>query len=236
MAGQGSRFVNAGYDKPKPFIDVSGKTMIERVLDNLAYPDAKYILIAREEHLLQEPRIVKDLKSKFNVEFVSIDRLTEGTACTVLHARTIIDYDTPLMIANSDQIVDIDISKFIDDCSNRKLDGSILTFTDEMRDPKWSFAKINENKFVTEVQEKKPISETATVGIYYFKSGASFVSSALDMIVRNERVNGEFYTCPVYNFLIRDEKKIGIYNIEQRAMHGIGTPGDLQTYLDLVNE
>ncbi|MEO7293719.1 MAG: glycosyltransferase family 2 protein [Ginsengibacter sp.] len=232
MAGSGSRFVNAGYKKPKPFIDVAGKPMIARVIENLYRNDAHYILIGRREHLQQEAGIVEQLSSKYNVSFICIDTLTEGTACTVLFAREKINNNSPLIIANSDQLVDIDINKYIDECLQKKLDGSILTFTELERNPKWSFARINSEGFVVEVQEKKAISEFATVGIYLFTKGSDFVNSAIDMIINNDRVNNEFYTCPVYNYLIRDGKKIGGYNIEFNQMHGFGTPDDLEKYLN----
>jgi len=232
MAGQGSRFSKAGYEKPKPFIDVDGKPMIVRVLENLAYPDARYILIARKEHMEKEAELVKQIEKEFNAIFIPIDKLTEGTACTVLYARKYINNDEPLLIANSDQIVDMSIADFIDDCSNRKLDGSILTFIDEYKDPKWSFAKLDENNFVTEVKEKVVISEFATVGIYLYSKGKEFVDASIDMIIENDRVNNEFYTCPTYNYAIKDGSRIGIYNIEFERMHGIGTPEDLNLYLN----
>lgn len=232
MAGAGSRFAKAGYEKPKPFIDVNGKPMIVRVLENLAYPDARYILVARKEHMEKEATLVKEIEEKYNAIFIPIDKLTEGTACTVLYARKYINNNDPLLIANSDQIVDLNIANFIDDCSERKLDGSILTFVDEYKDPKWSFAKLNENKLVTEVKEKVVISEHATVGIYLFSKGNDFINSTVDMIIENDRVNNEFYTCPVYNYSIRDNAKIGIYNIDFKQMHGIGTPDDLNIYLN----
>ena len=230
MAGAGSRFVQAGYKKPKPFIDVSGKTMIERVLDNLAYPDAKYILIARKEHVEQEKELTAAICQRYNAQFVLIDKLTEGTACTVLFAKDMIDNDNPLVIANSDQIVDMNIEDFVNDCFHRELDGSILTFTDLYKNPKWSFARINEKFLVEEVQEKVPISDIATVGIYLYGHGRDFVNSAVQMIIENDRVNKEFYTCPTYNYAIRQGKRIGIYNIQFEQMHGLGTPEDLATY------
>lgn len=229
IAGLGSRFAKAGFDKPKPFIDVLGKPMIVRVLENLKYKDAKYILIARKEHLIKEKKLVDEIKNNFNVEFIAIDKLTEGTACTVLYARKYINNNTPLMIANSDQIVDINIADFINDSLNRSLDGSILTFIDKEANPKWSFAKLN-NNLVVEVKEKEAISEFATVGIYFFNKGKIFVESAIDMIIENDRVNNEFYTCPVYNYAIKNGVKIGIYNIDFSKMHGIGTPEDLEIF------
>lgn len=234
MAGLGNRFAKAGYKKPKPFIDVSGKPMIVRVLENLKYPDAKYILVAQWEHLQREKELVEKIEHEFNAVFVPIEKLSEGTACTVLYARKFINNSTPLLIANSDQIVDINIATFIDDCKNRELDGSILTFVDEHKDPKWSFAKIDEDGLVKEVKEKEVISPYATVGIYLYSRGSDFVNSAVDMIARNDRVNNEFYTCPTYNYAIKDGLKIGIYNIHFNQMHGIGTPEDLNLYLKIM--
>lgn len=232
MAGLGSRFAKDGYEKPKPFIDVNGKPMIVRVLENLAYPNANYILIARKEHLEQEKELVKKIEKNYQVTFIGIDKLTEGTVCTVLYARKYINSEAPLLIANSDQIIDGTIFNFVNDCFERNLDGSILTFKDKELNPKWSFAKLDANDLVTQVKEKEAISEFATVGIYLFSKGNAFVNAAIEMIIENDRVNNEFYTCPVYNYLIADGYQIGIFNIEQDTMHGIGTPEDLEIYLE----
>ena len=206
MAGRGSRFVDGGYKKPKPFIDVLGKTMIENVLSNLKVDNARFILIVRKEHIENFPDTVAKIKNKYNVVFIPIDMVTEGAACTVLFARKYINSNNSLIIANSDQIIDIDIGDFVSDCSERNLDGSILTFKDPQKNKKWSFAKIDSKGLVVEVKEKEPISDIATVGIYMFKKGKFFVENALDMIVRNDRVNNEFYVCPVYNYLINNKK------------------------------
>jgi NDP-sugar pyrophosphorylase family protein len=231
MAGMGSRFVQDGYKKPKPFIDVAGKPMIVRVLENLKIENANYFLIARKEHLVAEIEMVKAIEENYNVTFIPIDKLTEGTACTVLYARNYINNNSPLLIANSDQIVDININDYLNDAVDRGLDGSILSFIDEEMNPKWSFAKTDTDGLVTEVREKIVISNTATVGIYYFTKGLDFVNGAIDMIIENDRVNNEFYTCPVYNYLIKEKKNIGVYNINFSQMHGIGTPNDLSSYL-----
>lgn len=233
MAGQGSRFVNAGYKTPKPFIEINGVTLIELVLKNLQIKDARYILLARSEHLESQAEAVARIKSNFNVTFVTVDKLTEGAACTVLHARKLINNDTPLLLANSDQYVDDSIKNYVEDCQKRNLDGSILTFIDADRDPKWSFAKLNSEGLVEEVKEKKAISEYATVGLYYFSQGRYFVDAAIDMIAVNDRVNGEFYTCPTYNYCIKNGQRIGIYNIDAKNMHGLGTPDDLNKFIEL---
>jgi UDP-N-acetylglucosamine diphosphorylase / glucose-1-phosphate thymidylyltransferase / UDP-N-acetylgalactosamine diphosphorylase / glucosamine-1-phosphate N-acetyltransferase / galactosamine-1-phosphate N-acetyltransferase len=231
MAGLGSRFADAGYQKPKPFIEVDGKPMIERVLDNLSASNVRFILLARKEHIDNYSEHIDSIKEKYNSIIFSISELTQGTACTVLLARELINNDEPMIIANSDQIVDINFIDYINDAISRDLDGSILTFSNPAKDPKWSFAKLDEDMHVTEVQEKNAISEYATVGIYYFKKGSAFVEGAIDMILKQDTVNGEYYSCPVYNYLIQKNLVIGIYNINENQMHGIGTPNDLDAYL-----
>jgi NDP-sugar pyrophosphorylase family protein len=234
MAGMGSRFKSAGFSKPKPFIDVLGKPMIQWVIENLNIPGAHFILIARKEHIEEETELVTYLKNEFPVTIVTVDQLTEGTACTVLFARTLINNKTPLLIANSDQWVDFDLKDLICDAGENNWDGSILTFTDKEMNPKWSFARTNEKREVLEVKEKVAISDKATVGIYYFSKGSYFVDAAIDMIIHNERVNNEFYTCPVYNWALKNDLRIGIYDVPAAAMHGLGTPEDLELFLSWV--
>ena len=229
MAGAGRRFAEKGYDKPKPFIDVLGKPMICHVLDNLNIENAKFVLLARKEHFEAEKETVKLIVQNYNAEFVLIDNLTEGAACTVLHAHRQINNSIPLLIANSDQIVDMNIGDYLNDSDSRKLDGSVLCFEDD--DTKWSYAKIDENGIITAIEEKIVISQHATVGIYYFARGNDFVQNAIDMIIRNERVNNEFYVAPVYNYAIANGGRFGIYSINKSQMHGTGTPEDLDKYI-----
>ena len=231
MAGLGQRFVDSGYSKPKPFIDVLGSPMIEHVLKNLSVNNANYFLIAQEKHMQREPETISHLEKTYDVVFHFINGLTEGTASTVLTIENLIDTNTPLLIANSDQVIDLDINVFIENAFQRGLDGSILVFKDISKNPKWSYAQINEGGLVSLVREKEPISDLATVGIYFFNKGSDFIRSAKEMIQKNDRVNNEFYTCPVYNYLIEIGSKIGVYEIYKDQMHGIGTPEDLDRFI-----
>ena len=230
MAGAGSRFTEAGYAKPKPFIDVNGKPMIVRVVENLAIDGAHYVLIGRREHAEREPEVVAKLMARTDLEFVFIENLTEGTACTVLSAEAVLDPDIPMVVANSDQLVVGGIANMIDQAWDAKLDGSIMVFTSPP-DPKWSYAKVDCDGRVLKVAEKVPISDLATVGVYYISSAKLFSSSARAMIAANERVNNEFYTCPVYNYLIAQGGMVGVYEIEPGQMIGLGTPEELHAYL-----
>lgn len=234
MAGAGSRFAKAGYKAPKPLIEVCGKAMIEVVVDNLRPQQAhRFIFICQKEHVKKYGLQDRLTRLAPNCEIIQIDGVTEGAACTVLAASHLIDNDTPLMIANSDQYIDYSIDDYVATQSQKDLDGLIMTMTAD--DPKWSFVGFEENScFVNRVVEKEVISNEATVGIYNFVKGSDFVNAAKAMIERDERVNGEFYVAPVYNELIKEESyKIGVVNIgsERSGMYGLGIPTDLDFFL-----
>ena len=108
-----------------------------------------------------------------------------------------------------------------------KFDGGILTF--KSTHPKWSYAKLGDNGFVTEVAEKKPISNIATVGVYYWSKGSNYVKYTEQMIEKNIRTNNEFYVCPVYNEAIGDGKNIKVFDVPK--MWGLGTPEDLNNFI-----
>jgi HAD superfamily hydrolase (TIGR01509 family) len=227
MAGAGSRFQAAGYTFPKPLIDVENKPMIQVVVDNLNI-EATYIYVVQKEH--REKYNLDTLLNLItpNCKIVEVDGLTEGAACTTLLAKEHIDNDAPLVMANSDQFVEWDSNEFMYKMIEQKVDGGILTFT--ATHPKWSFAKVDEYGYVTEVAEKNPISDIATVGVYYWAKGSDYVKYAEQMINKNIRTNNEFYTCPTFNEAIADGKKIKTFNIEK--MWGLGTPEDLKYYLE----
>jgi HAD superfamily hydrolase (TIGR01509 family) len=226
MAGAGSRFSEAGYTFPKPLIDVEGKPMIQSVVDNLNI-EARHIFIVQEEHY-KKYNLNETLKRiSPNCEIVKTNGITEGAACTTLLAKELIDNNEPLLIANSDQYVDWDSNEFMYSMVGDGVDGGILTFYSTH--PKWSYARLDDSGFVSEVQEKKPISDKATVGIYFWRKGSDYVKYAEQMIKKNIRVNDEFYVCPVYNEAIEDGSKIKIFDIKQ--MWGLGTPEDLNYFL-----
>ena len=226
MAGAGSRFAKAGYSFPKPLIDVNGKPMIQTVVENINI-DANYIFIVQKEH-----REKYNLDNMLNLiapdcKIVEVDGITEGAACTTLLAEEYIDNDQPLFIANSDQWVGWNSLDFLYKMNELNADGGIVTF--KATHPKWSYAAVDNDGMVTEVAEKNPISDNATVGFYYWKRGEDYVESAKDMIAMQKRVNGEFYVCPVFNQAILMGKKIFAHNVEE--MWGLGTPEDLEKFL-----
>ena len=227
MAGAGSRFEKAGYTFPKPLIEVDGKPMIQVIVENLNI-DAQHIFIVQKEHYEKY-----NLQYLLNLiapgcEIVQVDGVTEGAACTTLLAKEFINNDEPLLTANSDQFVEWNSNEFLYSMQASGVDGGILTF--ESVHPKWSFAKLDENGFVSEVAEKKPISDKATVGVYYWAKGSDYVKYAEQMIANDTRVNGEFYVCPVFNEAVSDKKKIKTFHVDK--MWGLGTPEDLEVFLN----
>ena len=227
MAGAGSRFQQAGYTFPKPLIEVKGKPMIQVVVENLNIK-ANFIYVVQKEH--REKYNLDTLLNLItpNCKIVEVDGITEGAACTALLAKEYINSENPLFFANSDQFVEWDSNEFLYKMNETNADGGIVSF--RATHPKWSFAKIDEQGLVTEVAEKNPISDIATVGYYYWKQGSDFVKYAEDMIEKDIRVNNEFYVCPVFNQAIEDGKEIRTFDIPK--MWGLGTPEDLKEYLE----
>jgi HAD superfamily hydrolase (TIGR01509 family) len=229
MAGAGKRFEEMGYSFPKPLIDVDGKPMIQVVVDSLNI-DAKYIYVVQKEHY--EKYNLKHLLNLIspNCEIVQIDEMTEGAACTTLLAEKYINNDEPLLMANSDQYLDWNSNEFMYSMIADDIDGGILTFT--ATHPKWSFAKLDASGFVERVAEKDPISNIATVGVYFWTKGSDYVKYCKQMIEKDIRTNNEFYVCPVYNEAIQDGKKIKTYHIDKEQMWGMGTPEDLKRFVN----
>lgn len=228
MAGAGSRFAEAGYTFPKPLIQVAGMPMIQLVVENLGVK-ANFIFVVQKDH-----------RERYNLDtlldliapgckIVEVDGITEGAACTALLAREYIDNDKPLFFANSDQWVKWNPVEFFYNMQETDADGGIVTF--KATHPKWSFADVDENGFVGRVAEKNPISDNATVGLYYWKHGSDFVKYADQMIAGNARVNGEFYVCPVFNWALTDTPPKRIKAFECEEMWGLGTPEDLEYFL-----
>ena len=229
MAGRGTRFAEKGYKDPKPFINVDGMPMIEAVVKNLDVVGTyTFICLADfwERYHQQFTSVLSRHLQRMHV--VLVNSVTEGAACTILLAKQYIDNDNELILANCDQIVmdHSPVFRAVQHFRTQNADGGIMCFL--ANESKWSFAEVKDGK-VVKVAEKDPISNLATVGIYYFKHGKDFVQSAEQMISKNIRVNNEFYTCPVFNEFIGMGKKVLPYMVNE--MYGIGTPEDLDIYM-----
>jgi dTDP-glucose pyrophosphorylase len=228
MAGNGSRFFNAGYKDPKPLIDVNGEPMIQRVVENIGIP-GNYIFIVQSEHYKKY-----NLESVLtylvpNCNIIQVEGVTDGAARTALLAKEYVNNSRPLIIANSDQLLDWDNSMFISQLLEVGSDGNMSLFL--ANENKWSYAKIQNNRII-EVAEKVVISNNASTGIYGWTKGSDYVKYAEQMIEKDIRVNNEFYICPVYNEAIQDNKRILPMFVDR--MYGLGTPEDLESYISTL--
>jgi UDP-N-acetylglucosamine diphosphorylase / glucose-1-phosphate thymidylyltransferase / UDP-N-acetylgalactosamine diphosphorylase / glucosamine-1-phosphate N-acetyltransferase / galactosamine-1-phosphate N-acetyltransferase len=223
MAGEGSRFRITGYsDEPKPFIPVLGKPMFQHVVENLGIEFDEMIFIVQARHGIRD----RVLALYPDAHVIELAEPTQGAADTVLRARSHYDDGSAIFIANCDQHVVWDSSE-VERVLISGADGSIAVFASD-GDPKWSYA-LTDGVRVTRVAEKDPISEWATVGFYSWSDGREFVRAAEAMMAVDDRVRGEFYLCPVYNYSIAAGKHIVAYTVSE--MQGIGTPEDLELWL-----
>jgi NDP-sugar pyrophosphorylase family protein len=231
MAGRGQRFVDAGYDLPKPLIDVRGKPLIQRVVESLGI-DGHYIFCVLVEHeeKFKISSILKNIRP--NCSIIWVDEITQGAVSTCLLAEELINNNKPLIIANSDQIVEFNKPLFIG--NTLYYDGCILTFP--AFDKKWSFVTTDKDNKITSVVEKEVISTQANCGVYSWKRGSDFVKSAWRMIENDIRTNGEFYIAPVYNQMILPKYSYG-YDFRAQMvdkMMPCGTPEDLETTIKVM--
>lgn len=241
-AGEGKRFKEKGFETPKPFLSLKfdeGKvvTMLETVMKNFGHSQNHNTLIIfqkKVENLFSTQEFLKKCKTSFsNTKIFWIDGLTEGAACTVLELEKDIDNDESLFIVNSDQLVDWSSQHFFDFVKREGCDGAVLTFPSNH--PKWSYARICPvTGNILEIREKEVISEHATVGAYYWKKGSDFVKFAKEMISKNDRVKGEFYVAPVYNYAVKNGKRIIPYPVPK--MIALGTPEDYESFNEKNNK
>lgn len=234
MAGEGSRFSQAGYTFPKPLIDVKGKPMIQWVIENLDFPNiTEYVFIVRKEHI-EKYNIDKVLISICNsidpirkVSVVVQEGRLMGAALSLMLAKEYINTPQEVLVANSDQYIEFSKENFNTFTKFSRVDGLVFTF--HASSPKWSFVKLNEDSRITEVKEKQPISNIANVGIFYYYSGLTLVDSLEQLISSKETINGEYYLSPSINYLIKGG--LSFYPFFVHKMHGLGTPEDLEEFL-----
>lgn len=230
MAGDGQRFKDAGFTVPKPLIPVHGKPMIQRVVQNIGFlddPSTSYIFIVREEHLHQYDLInVLNKSTKGRCHIIPLSSKTEGAACTVLKTRELFDeFGEEILIANSDQFVIFNRKNFN---VLRGLSKSII-FCFNDTNPKWSFVECNKQNQIIRVVEKKPVSDIATCGLYYCNDSTSLFNGIDRMIEADDRVNGEFYLAPSFNYITGLKRPFYV-----EKMIGTGTPEDLDKALPIL--
>src|SRR4051812_34794103 len=231
LAGQAQRFQERGYTFPKPLIEIGNQSMIELVLRNLAPPEPyRYTFICRKDHLVEFHlgEMLRLLEPGSRI--IPLERDTAGALCSVLLAIDELDLEADLLIANGDQYIAEGLPAFYAACRKPGSDGCILTFP--ASHPRWSFVKTAADGRVTAVTEKRPISKQATAGLYYFRRAGDFVAAAERMLIKGLTTSGQFFVAPVYNEMILEGKQITTSHLEEGTMHSLGTPEDLNAFVE----
>lgn len=229
MAGSDELFRRHGFHFAKPVIEIDRRPLVEHAFDCLStIPDASYAFVVRKEDDLRFH--LRDVLQLLNpkVTVLRADGDTAGAGCTALLAIEHIDMDGELIIANADQIVNIDFSAMLADFRRRELDAGTIVF--DSVHPRWSFVKTDDAGFVIEAAEKRPISRLATAGVYYFRRGRDFVDAMQTMIRKGAEVNGGYFVCPSLNELILAQKRIGVYPIDRDRYISLATPQAVDEY------
>lgn len=232
LCGEGSRFKVAGYDIPKYLIAYYGKTMLQHSVDTLKIPGDWYF-VARQDHIDKHPMILPMLEALGTV--VIVPTLTEGAAQSLLMAKDYIrDLDAPMISVNCDQYLKYDSKKFIDKMNNNPDTSYILSFYET--DSKCSYVGRNKEGIITEIREKKVISNEATVGVYHWSKTSDFFIDCQQMIDDNVKDNNEYYVGPVYNYSIKRGLKVETHRLGSHEFYPVGTPKDLQYFYGSVKD
>lgn len=229
LGGDNKLFEKAGYFYPKPLIEVSGKPMIEFVLENpnKINTDKEFVFLLRQEDIAKFhlDSVVKILDPDSKI--LPIRRNTNGALCSVLLTIDTIDDQDSLLILNGDQVLDVDFNTIIDFWNSKGSDAGLVTFNSVH--PRWSYVRV-EGDNVLQTAEKKPISPNALTGVYYFKKAKDFFEAAFNTIKNDSQLEGNFYISSVINELILMNKKVHSYSIQTSQYHSFYSPQVMQDY------
>jgi NDP-sugar pyrophosphorylase family protein len=229
MAGKGQRFADAGYPDLKPMLPIHGVPMISIVLRNLYSHHLSDVILVCQRETLEKSNLRESLNwLDIPLTILCVDSITEGPADTVRLARMAIRDDQPLVIANSDQFINGDLTEFYDQTADPTLGGVVLTMHDF--DSKWSYARVDGNNRILEIREKKVISNNATAGIYGFSRADIAWNCFHEMWAADDRTNNEYYVAPSYNYMGNSIAKIISLGEMNQIMHGIGIPEDFESF------
>ena len=170
---------------------------------------------------------MKERYPRINYELVYLEKTTRGQVETVLHAKQLIDSESPLIIYNIDtHFISTRLKSKILTLKNQNIDGLLGCFASD--DENLSFVEINEKGLVKRVREKEKISGLASTGLYVFSNVKQFIEAAETMIKNDRKVKGEFFVSEIYNILLKSGKKFEIDIAEEFIP--LGTPEDIKKF------
>jgi dTDP-glucose pyrophosphorylase len=230
MAGPDDAFREAGYHYPKNLVEIDGLPLVQVVLEKLGrlrQEAARIICVLKKEEDRKDHTGAVVCLVEPRATIVTVNK-TAGAACTALLAIEQLDAARPLVIVNGDQFIKSDLAAVIGDFQARGLDGGIVVF--EAVHPRWSYVRCDAQGRVLETAEKRPISNLATAGVYYFARAGDYALAAMEMIKKDAHVGGGFYVCPAYNEMILRHANIGIAKISRSEYHSFANPAGVHAY------
>ena len=244
MSGLGERFVNAGYNAPKPLIEVDGKPMIEHVV-NLFPGETNVSFICNDKHLNDEvgPNMRATLQRICPMGKI-YEVPVEGREGPVHAVSLIFDHiedEAEVIVSYCDYGTAWNYEEFLKDTRARGAAGAVACYRGfhphMLGTDNYAFLKETGvgSRWMAAIQEKQPftpdrMTEYASNGTYYFKSGAilkKYFKQAMEM-GEAMKVRGEYYVSMVYNLLVADGLGVSIFEIDHMLQWG--TPYDLEVY------
>lgn len=243
MAGAGKRFLDAGYQVHKPVIETTNWRTGERMpmvvcavkdLPGVEADGGNVTFLDRTFH--KEVGVEEMIQSYFpKCQFLTIEQLTEGQACTCLLAKEQINREEPLLIAGCDNGMVLDKEKL----ERAVQQAEVLAFTYRHQETinenpnAYGWIQADEEGRIRKLSVKKPLSDTPTedhaiVATFWFRRGSDFVWAAEKMIAENDRIHGEFYVDEVMKHTIALGMDTRVFEIERYI--GWGTPKEYETY------
>ena len=235
LAGEGSRFKEAGYTVPKPLIKVEGKELYRRAMDSLDFSDCPNLNIKRTFIVRKEFNIDEEIKRYYpEANIVTIEKTTCGALETLMQAKYLIDDDDCVVSMDCD--IQFECKGFIDGLRRCQYDyfnkiPAVISF--QSNNPIYSY--VSDDRVC--VVEKNPISSNALGGCYYLGTGKNLKLAAEQYI--NDFENGkikskELYLSLVINYIINvaSVQYISVYKMNPMTDHywSFGTPYDLEHY------
>ena len=236
MSGIGERFLNAGYNLPKPLILVDGKPIIEYVL-NLFPDEEEFIFVCNESHLNKTGMNQILLKLKQKSKIVSIKPHKFGPVHAVNQVFDLIDDNEEVMVSYCDFSGYWDYNKFKKEIKAKKISGAIpsyIGFHPHLLHRKlYGGLLTDKNNYVLDYKEKftfteNPMNSHQSAGMYYYASAKEMKQYSLELIDNNISLNGEYYSSMVYYLYLRDKKKLFVPEMDFFCQWG--TPVDLEEY------
>lgn len=234
MAGEGSRFRDAGWTTPKPLIEHDGKPLFIRAIESVKVDGApmKYSFIVRQEHI-DKYGVDKGIKEIIpDAKIYSVRQTTRGAVETCLKAEEGIDDDDAVVVMDCDlefrsnKYSDI-IKKVLDMPGDKAKGGALVSFESDLH--KYSYAEIGEDGLVKRTAEKEVISTHALCGAYFFSSGKEFKQASHRLLNEPVMLKPEFYVSLLYNYLLKDGSPVELAPME--VYRSYGTPEELMQWM-----